>query len=77
MIDPAEIYAPCIYMNRLHVVLGQAVAQLVEVCLRHCATRGEVPGSMSVRVFGNFKVTFLLSKFRSYTVHIASNKNEY
>jgi len=32
---------------------------------------------MSVRVFGNFKVTFLLSKFRSYTVHIASNKNEY
>jgi hypothetical protein len=77
MIDPAEIYAPYIDMNTLHVVLGQAVEQLVEVSLRHCATKSEVPGSMPVRIPGNFQVAFLLSKFRNYTVHVASNKNGY
>lgn len=77
MIDPAEIYAPYINMNTLHVVLGQAVSQLVEDCSRHCVTRSEVPSSMLFRVLGNLQVTFILSKFRSYTVHVASNKNKY
>ena len=53
------------------------VAQLFEICWRHCATRSEVPVSMLVRALGNFQVTFFLFQFRSYGVHATFNRNEY
>ena len=50
---------------------------LVEICLRHCATRREFTVSILLRVLGNIQVTFLMSMLRGCGVHAASNRNEY